>query len=505
MIEWSAFFQGLQLLVSWKTPVAIIIGMWIGLIFGVIPGLMGTMAIAVILPFTFLIDPLTSLILLTSIYTGSLTGSGITAILINTPGTPAGIATTFDGYPMTQKGQQNRALGLQITSSVFGGLFGYVFLLFFIRPMGRFALQFGSSEMLLIMVLVFLIIATIHGEHFFRTIFIGVFGLLLSTVGTSTTTGLIRGTMSMEALEDGFPKAIGIIGIFCIPELFDMIRTEYISQSQVTKEKHDLKKFFEGCRYTFRYVKTMVRSALIGTFIGILPAAGPTIASLFSYSRAKQHAKPSQCYGEGEPEGVVAAEVANNAAEGGSMSILIALGIPGSGTGALLIAAFMLQGLTVGPTTFRDHTALIYAIIVGNIFQMVFLGFFALLLAFYVSRVVFVPTRILAPALIVVITIGSFCFRNMFFDVYMVFLFGIIGWFFRRHHFSNTSFIIGFILGDGMDDEMYVFKALFGHDLTKIFVHPISIVLLVVILVTIGVQIYNYRQKSKERGFTINN
>ncbi len=499
MVDWLALIKGLHLIANWQTPAVILLGLWIGLIFGVIPGLMGTIAIAVMLPFTFLLEPITALILLTSVYTGSLTGAGITAILINTPGTPAGIATTFDGYPMTKKGYQNEALGLQITSSVVGGFSGYIFLLFFIHPMARLALQFGCSEMIFVLVLVLVVIGTIHGKHFFRTLFVGLFGLLLGTVGMSQETGLIRGTMGFDALEDGIPVTIGILGVFCIPELFDLITREFITESP-TEQTHNIKKLFNGSKTTFRYVKTLIRGALLGIFIGILPAAGGAIASLFSYSRAKQHAKSGQHFGEGEPEGVVAAEVANNASEGGSMSILLALGVPGSGTAAILLAAFMLHGLTVGPGLFRDNSTLVYGLISANIVQMMFLGFFAILLAFYVARVVLLPTRVLAPALIVVMTIGIYCIRNLFFDVYVLFFFGIMGWFFRRHDFSIISFIIGFILGKELDMEVSLFASLFGSDLTVFVKRPISAVLMVLTLFTLGFKIYQYRRDKREAG-----
>jgi len=338
MVTWPAFFKGLNLIVAWQTPLCIFIGLWVGLIFGVIPGLMGSIAIAVILPFTFLLEPITALVLLTSVYTGALTGGGIAATLINTPGTPAGIATTFDGYPMAKKGYQNEALGLQITASVIGGFFSYVFLLFFIHPMANLAIKFGPSEMIFILILVLVVIGAIHGEHFFRTLFIGIFGLLLGTIGTSQSTGVVRGTMGFDAIEDGIPVAIGILGIFCIPELFDLITRKFIAED-AKAQSNDIKRLMHGFKATFRYVKTLIRGTLIGIFIGILPAAGSAIASLFSYSQAEQHAKPGQCFGKGEPEGVVAAEVANNASEGGSMSILLALGVPGSGTAAVRLVS----------------------------------------------------------------------------------------------------------------------------------------------------------------------
>lgn len=498
MVNWPEFFKGLHLIASWQTPLFILLGLWFGLVFGVIPGLMGSIAIAVILPVTFLLKPMPALILLTSVYTGALTGSGITAILLNTPGTPGSIATTFDGYPMTKKGLQNEALGIQITSSVIGGFSSYIFLLFFIHPMAALAIKFGPSEMIFILILVFVVIAAIHGKYFFRTIFIGIFGLLLGTVGTSQATGVVRGTMGFDAIEEGIPVVVGILGIFCIPELFDLITRKFIAEKAEARS-NDIKRMILGFKTTFRYVKTLILGAIFGIFIGILPAAGSTIASLFSYSQIEQHAKPGQCFGEGEPEGVIAAEVANNASEGGSMAILLALGIPGSGTAALLLAAFMLHGLTVGPCLFRDNAALVYGLIAANLLQMLLLWIFAILLSFYVARVVFLPTRILTPCLIVVMAMGVYCLRNMYFDIFALFFFGILGWFFRRFHFPITSFVIGFILGKGLDEEVYLFAALFDIDLTVFLHRPISAVLLMLTMITLGFQIYRYWRAKLEK------
>jgi len=288
MVDWPNFIKGLDLIATWQTPVFIFVGMWAGLVFGVIPGLSGSLGIAILLPVTFLLDPLQALIFLTSIYTGSLTGGGITSILINTPGTAGAIATTFDGYPMTKKGQQNEALGLQITSSVVGGLAGYIFLLFFIHPMVKLALQFGPSEMIFLTIFVLVLIGSLRGKSFARTIFVGVFGLLIGTIGMSEATGIIRGTMGFDGLEDGIPRVICLMGLFAIPEMMKLITRGFIIESDIDEAKtYDLKKFFSGALATFKYLKTLIRSILIGVFIGTLPAAGSTVACLMSYSQAK--------------------------------------------------------------------------------------------------------------------------------------------------------------------------------------------------------------------------
>ena len=499
MIDWQALGQGLLMLANVQIPVVIFFGMLLGLVIGVIPGMTAALGIAVLLPITFLMDALTALILLTSVYTGSLTGGGILAILINTPGTPGAVATTFDGYPMTRKGMQNEALGIQITASIIGGFFSYTMLLFFIKPMAWVALKFGPSEMLFLTIFVLVVIGTLHGEQFSRSFFAGIFGLLLSTVGTSDATGLERGTMGIDALEDGFPLILSIIGMFAVPEMLNLVTRQAISEVAISSKGHNLKKLMQGVKITLKYKLTTLRGSLIGVFIGLLPAAGATLASLLSYSFAKKAAKEGQCFGEGEPEGVVAAESANNASEGGSMACLLALGIPGSAATAVILGGFMLHGLVPGPGLFRDDSALIYGLIAGNILQMCLLGFFALLVAFYVARVVVVPTQVLLPALIVVVSMGVFSFRNLFFDVFILFGFGLIGYFFKRYNFTLVSFMIGLFLGRQIDNEMYRFVALFSSDYTQVFYRPITVTFMALIVITVGYQIFHSLKDRKSK------
>jgi len=499
MIPWPEFLKGFELILQWQIFVFIVLGMFLGLILGAIPGLTGGVGMAVLIPTTFLMEPLTALVFLTSIYSGSLTGGGITSILINTPGTGGAVATTFDGYPMTKKGLQNEALGIQISSSVVGGLLSYLFLLFLIHSMVKVALMFGPSEMLFLTIFVLIMISTIQGEYFERAFLAGSFGLLLGTVGCSDVTGVIRGTMGFETLEDGIPRIIIIMAMFAIPEMLDLITKGFITDIESASQQ-DAKKFLKGVKITFRYWRRLLKSAFIGIFIGCLPAAGASIASLLSYSQAKRSAKKHQRFGEGEPEGVVAAETANNGSEGGAMAVLLALGIPGSGAAAILMGAFMLHGLVPGPRLVVDYGPLVYGLIIANIFQMVVMGFCAFVLIFYCSRVVFVPTKILAPVLIIVMAIGAFGVRNAMLDISILFLFGIVGWFFRRYRFSPVNFIIGFILAGSLDLGMYQYVALFGNTLNAVITRPITGFFFLLSLGFMGFELYkNLIRKGPER------
>jgi putative tricarboxylic transport membrane protein len=305
----------------------------------------------------------------------------------------------------------------------------------------------------------------------------------------SDVTGIVRGTMGFDALEDGIPRVVCIVGLFAVPEMLNLIVRGYISNSEVAKA-HDVGKLIKGVKQTFQYLRSMIRGALIGITIGTLPAAGSTVSCLLSYSRAERNAKPDQCFGEGEPEGVVAAETSNNASEGGAMAILMALGIPGSGSTAILVAGFMMHGLVPGPRLFQDNASLVYGLISANLVQMLFLGFIALFVAIYLSRIVFIPTKILAPSLIVIMAMGAYSVRFLWFDVYLLFFIGVLGWFLKRYDFPTVSFIIGYILGGSLDMEFYRYAALFGTDLSVFIERPITAALALLTVGTIVLQIY---------------
>jgi len=478
MLNVDAIAEGANLLLNWQIPLAIFGGMMLGLIVGVIPGLTAALGLAVILPLTFSLDALTALVLMTSVYTGSLTGGGIMAILFNTPGTPGAAATTFDGYPMARSGRQNEALGLQIVGSVIGGLASYLALLVFIQPMARFALLFGTAEMLFLTVFVLLMIATLQRRSFARSIFAGLVGLMLSTIGTSAATGVPRGTFGITALEDGLPIILAVIGMFAIPELVAIIGRERIAET-VSAKADNFKKLMQGAALGLSFRFVWLRGSLLGIFIGLLPAAGATIASLLSYSTTVRLASGNERFGEGEPKGVIAAESANNASEGGAMAILMSLGIPGSASTAVILGGFMLHGLVPGPRLFIDNSALVYGLILGNIVQMVFLGICAMIVAFYVARVVMVPSQRLVPMLLMVLALGAYSYRGFIEDIAVVFAFGLIGVIFRRYHLTLISLMIGLFLGRQIDDDITRFVILYGDNPLALLDRPLAIALAV--------------------------
>lgn len=499
MIDTDQMAQGLALLLNWHMPMVILAGMTLGLIIGVIPGMTAALGLAIVLPLTFQMDALTALILMTSVYTGSLTGGGILAILINTPGTPGAVATTFDGYPMAKAGRANEALGLQIAASAFGGAASYLVLLLFIEPMANFALMFQSAEMLALVLFVLVAVGVLKGRYLLRSLFAGGIGLMLSTIGTVLTTGEPRGTMGFSELEDGLPIILCVIGLFAVPELIQILPRKSISETEA-RVQHSAAALWIGFQGAFRRWQTLLRGSVIGIGVGILPAAGATLASILSYTLASKLAIGSERFGEGEPKGVIAAESANNASEGGAMAILLSLGIPGSASTAVILGGFMLHGLVPGTGLFRDNGPLIYGLIIGNIFQMFLLVGVALAVAYFVARIVIVPTTLLVPFLTILLAVGAFSFRGQIFDVFVVFAFGIAGWLCRRYDFTPLSLMIGLFLGNQLDQEMLRVSILYSYEPWTILHRPIAAALFALTIALILVRIVIWARRGSRTG-----
>jgi putative tricarboxylic transport membrane protein len=374
---------------------------------------------------------------------------------------------------MTLKGQSNEALGVAIAASSLGGLVGITFLLLIMKTLSKLALRFGPPEMCMVAVFALTIIASLHEGGFAKGILGGLFGIMLGTMGMSST-GAVRGGFNSMYLLEGMPVIPVLVGLFAFSELFFMMDREYITQSEKII-KRDLKKILRGFRITLKYPLNVIRSSLIGVVIGALPAAGASIASIVSYNEARRFSRRSRDFGQGVPDGLVAAESANNASEGGAMATMLALGIPGGQATAILITAFMMQGLIPGPRLFFSHMHVVYGLIMAEFIEELLLIGIGLFVAFYFAGIVSVPTRILVPFIVMFCTVGSFALRNAMFDVYLMFIFGLIGWIMRRNNYPVIAVVLGIILGPIADGELIRTYQRFDGDLTVFFTRPISL------------------------------
>ena len=485
MIDFSALLEGSLCLLSWNIFAAIVAGVFLGVVFGAIPGFTSSMGVAILIPITYVMPPLPAMVLLCSTYAGSVYGGSITAILINAPGTPASAATTFDGFPMTLQGKANEALGLAIIASVIGGAISYFLMLTLMYPIARFALAFGSPEMFMLAIFGLTIIGSVRKESFSKCFLAGLFGLLLSTVGISPT-GSIRAYFGVVSLLGGMPIVPAIIGLLAFSELIDMATKEYITDTlKLAKGKYKLKELIKGMVNVFKYPKTLIRASLIGTFIGAVPAAGGDIASLVAYNQEKQSSKDPSVFGQGASIGVIAAEAANNASTGGSLITMISLGIPGSGTTAIMLGALMLHGMRPGPGLFMEQMPLVYGIIISLFLSQLVLIIAGVSYSYTISEILRIPAKALAPTIAFLCIVGSFSIYYNLIDAQIMFAFGIVGYLMKKYGYPVVACVLGVILGPIADSELIRTYIRYRGDFTVFLTRPISLGLIIISLLSL--------------------
>lgn len=473
-------FQPLNLLL-------IVIGVGSGIIVGALPGLTATMAIALLVPFTFGVAPVRSLVLLGGIYCGAIYGGSFSAILINAPGTPSAIATTFDGYPLAKKGESYRAIVGATLASVIGGLIGVLFLLFLSPVLSEASLKFGPPEFFWLTTFGLTIIATLASKSILKGLIGGAFGLLLSMVGIAPIGGSVRFSFGSVSMQNGISLIPALIGFFCVPEIIGMIerREEHQTAIPYKRQRHMVRRvFFAMIRKPF----LLIRSAVIGTIVGIIPGAGGNIAGMVSYNEAVRAAKKPERFGKGTVDGVVASEASNNAEVSGSLIPLLTLGIPGAPPAAVLLGALLLQGMRPGAELFTAHGAVTYTFILSLILANLAMLPLGLVLGKGISRIITkIPVAVLAPFIFFLSIIGAYVINNNVFDVYLMLFFGLISWVGKKVNFHPGPIVLGLILGSiceqGLVQSILMGRAE-GSVLQVFFTRPISIVLIALTLVS---------------------
>ena len=491
----DAISQGLSMLLNWQVPLFMVLGVSLGVIFGAIPGLTGSMGIAMTLPLTYRMPPIVALTFLVSVYTGGNYGGSISAILINAPGSPASAITGLDGFPLTKKGKANEALGMATMASAIGGFIGAAFLFFVMEPLARLTLKFGPPEMFMLAVFGLTVIASLRGKSFVKGLFAGLAGVLLGTIGT-TPTGVTRGTMGSLYLMDGIPTIVALIGFLSISELFMMLDLKYVQGGDAPIETRNFRKLWAGALTVLKYKGTVLKSSIIGIGVGVMPAAGATVANILAYNEAKRASKNSEAYGHGSEEGLIAGETANNASQGGAMATMLALGIPGSSATAMLIGALMLHNLIPGPRLFLDHMPEVYAILTSTLIQQVVLLGVGLVFCYYAATVITIPARVLVPAIALFAAIGGFAGRNTLFDARLMLFFGLVGWLMKRNDYPPIATVLGIILAPIADRELIRINQMFSGNYSALLTRPITVVFFVLSIVSLAYPIYRtYVQK----------
>lgn len=416
-----------------------------GILVGALPGLSATMSVAVLTPLTFRMPPSIGITMLLGVYVGAIYGGSITAVLLRTPGTPSSICTTFDGYPLTQQGRASEALFLSLIASVVGGLISSVILILLAPQVARVALQFGPEEIFALTLFGLSIIVSVSGDSLRKGLLTGMFGVLLSIVGMDLFTAVPRFTFGSITAMQGLRVIPVLIGVFAISEVLNLVWTNRGSLTAGSQE--GIKTSNWPLHVLNRQTFNLIRSSLIGTLVGIVPGTGGGIASFMAYDIAKRSSKTPDEFGKGSLEGIAAAESANNATTGGALVPMLTLGIPGEATTAVLISAFMIQGLQPGPLLFRSNPQVVYmllaAMFVANIVLLV-LGWLGMRAFAQVSRI---PVWVLAPTITVLCVIGAYSVANSSFDVVLLSVLGLIGYLIYRKGYPGAPLIIGLILG----------------------------------------------------------
>ncbi|MBY6030555.1 tripartite tricarboxylate transporter permease [Halomonas sp. DP8Y7-1] len=465
------------------TNVSLILGgTLLGLFVGAMPGLSATMALALLLPLTFTMDPATGLSMLASLYVGASYGGSIAAILLRTPGTPSAAATVLDGFPLSQQGQAGKALGISLFASFFGGLMSGVALLTAAPLLGVLVLKFGPVELFAIAVLGITIIGSLSQGSIVSGLLSGVMGLLLSTVGMDLITGTPRMTFGNINLFSGIEFTVALIGLFSIPQALILLENAHDNDKVASKITDRLVPRFRELR---QLMPNILRSGGIGIVTGLIPGTGGDTASWFAYNEAKRFAKDKSRFGKGDIAGVAAPESANNAVVGGALIPTIALGIPGSSSTAILLGALMVQGILPGPNLLTDYGdvtyTLIWAVILANV------GLLAVGLAFtrVCVGVTKVPDSFVACAIITLCVIGAFAINNSLFEVGLMLGFGLFGYWMNKAGISPAPMVIGMILGPVMETSFQQ-SMLIGQNSPVIFLNsPIAMVLLGIAVLSI--------------------
>jgi putative tricarboxylic transport membrane protein len=450
MDELSALFHGFAVVMTPMNLLLMFVGIVLGVLIGVLPGLGGANGVAILLPLTFSMSPTSAIVMLSCIYWGALFGGAITSVLFNIPGEPWSVATTFDGYPMAQKGQAGAALTAAFTSSFIGAFVAVVMITFLAPMVAKFALKFGPPEFFAVYLLTFCSFVGMGKGSPFKILASMAIGFALAAVGMDTVTGQLRLTFGIPDLMRGFDFLIGVIGLFGIGEI--LLSMEEGLAFSGKSAKINAKVVFETWKQLPKYWMTSIRSSLIGIWMGITPG-GATPASFMSYGLAKKMSKDGARFGTGQLEGVIAPETAAHAAGTSALLPMLALGIPGSPTAAVLLGGLLIWGLQPGPLLFVEQKDFVWGLIasmylgnlVGLIVVLTTVPLFASILR--------IPFSIIAPVIVVICAIGAYTVHNAMLDIWLMMLFGVVGYLFKKLDYPLAPLVLALVLGDKAEDS----------------------------------------------------
>ena len=495
------FLEALFNIIDPITLIYMVIGVGAGLMAGSIPGFTIAMAIVLTLPFTFSMPPAQGLATMISVLVGGLSGGLMSGILTGIPGTPSSVATTFDGFPMARNGEPGLALGIGVWSSFCGGIISAVLLVLFAPQLAMVGLEFQPWDFFMLVMFALTVTASLAGEHLIKGLIAGAAGLLIRTVGEDEAVGVGRFDFGSDYLLTGFDFIAVLIGLFAFSQLLSDLRNPVTARNALSDRKQ-VKVKIEHRRAIAILIKNwvvVIRSALIGMFTGILPGAGGSIANILAYDQAKKAAKDDSKFGKGDPRGIIAPETSNNAVEGGALTPLMALGIPGDITAAIMLGALLMHDIVPGPTFIKDEPALAYSIYIAFFLaSFIIIGMQSGVLRVFVL-VTRIKTYVLATVILTFATIGVFALHNSIEDIWTLFFFGILGFVMRQLGFPLAPMILGVVLGNIA--ELNLARALaIDADPMLFFVRPWSLFFAIVDVFSMIFPIY---QKHRDTGSLI--
>ncbi|MBS9403184.1 tripartite tricarboxylate transporter permease [Halomonas sp. TRM85114] len=494
----EAFLSGVDQLFNLPTLLTMLVGVIAGVIAAAIPGFTITMAIVLTLPLTFTMPPLQGVATMLAVYIGGYTGGMISAALLGIPGTPSAVATTFDAFPMARKGEPGRALALGVWASFFGTLISSIVLIIAAPPLAMIAVKLGAWEYFSLVIFALTIVASLVGSSMIRGLMAGTLGLLIATIGADPLMGVTRFTFDIPVLSAGIPFLVVLIGIFAVSQLLQEVENpEQIKQGKALISSNIDFHPLAVLREVVMQPINLLRSSLVGVFIGAVPGAGGSIANLLAYDQAKKGSRTPEAFGEGCSEGVVASESGNSATSGGGLIPLIALGIPGSAVDAVLMASLMVHGIGIGPRLILDHADTVYGMFMAMFLASAMMLVVCLLSMRLFLKVTNVPKSIIVPVVLTCCVVGAFTLNNRVTDIYLLLGIGIFGYVLTKLDYPLAPLVLGVILGPIAETNLR--RALMtNEDWTLFFTRPVSLMLLVLAGVSIIMAI-RYRIKHQRR------
>ncbi|MCI7568822.1 MAG: tripartite tricarboxylate transporter permease [Desulfovibrio sp.] len=481
------------------TLVVMLAGVFGGLIIGAIPGLTSTMAVALLVPVTYGMEAHLGLALLVAVYMGSISGGLVAATLLNIPGTPSSVATTFDAYPMTKRGEGGKALAYGVFASFLGSMLGFVALLLLAPVLGKFALRFGPYEYFALVVFTLTCIVSISRKSLLKGAVSALLGLFLAMVGLSEIDGIPRFVFGTDWLQSGFSVMPVLIGMFAVSQLLEDLAG---LGKPVAVMKADFSfREFRQVALSFRHsVWNLIRSSLIGIGIGILPGTGSGLSNIVAYAQAKNSSREPDSFGTGNPDGIIASESSNNAATGGALIPLLTLGIPGDATTLMMIGAFMIHGVQPGPLLMRDHADLVAVIIIAYLVSNFFMLFLQINFIKLMIKALKLPQAILFPVIIMLCVVGSYALNSSMTDVWVFFGMGIAGYGLVKAGYPLLPLVLGLILGRMAESQFRAAYSLGGDSLAGFLERPIALFFFAVAALSLGMSLYSaHKRRAKEQ------